>query len=470
MKKKTQKSKLSKQKPWSGRFGEKTHRLAEEFNASVSFDQRLLSYDVRGSIAHANVLKKAGVIKAREAERIVKGLRAVEKEISSGRLALTAEVEDIHMAVEKRLVEKIGQVGGKLHTARSRNDQVSLDLRLYLKDEITAVLALVKGLKKVLHALSKKHLGVVMPGYTHMQRAQPVLLSHHLLAYYEMLKRDSERLGEVFKRVDTMPLGSGALAGSPYALDRRLAAKLLGFSRLTENSLDAVSDRDFVVEFLSAASLVMMHLSRLSEELIIWSSSEFGFVELSDEFTTGSSIMPQKKNPDVAELVRAKTGRVYGNLTALLTVMKGLPLAYNKDMQEDKEPLFDTVDTLKSSLEVFSAMLRTMDVKAERLSEAAKGGFLTATDAADYLTKKGVPFRKSHFVVGRVVAHCIDERKGLTDLTLKEWKRFSKLFEKDIKKVITAGASVNARSLKGGTALGAVKKRLKEIERELKAR
>jgi argininosuccinate lyase len=459
-----------KTKPRSGRFKKRTSRLAEEFNASISFDKRLFRHDIRGSIAHARVLRKAGVIKAKEEGRIVRGLKAVEKEIASGRLTFTPGMEDIHMAVERRLIKKVGAVGGKLHTGRSRNDQVALDSRLYLKEEIENIIGLVKGLQKVLLGLAKENLEVIMPGYTHLQRAQPVLISHHLLAYYEMLKRDCARLSETLERVDTMPLGSGALAGSPYRLDRRLAARLLGFSKVTENSIDAVSDRDFIVDFLSNASILMMHLSRLSEELILWGSGEFGFVELSDAFTTGSSIMPQKKNPDVAELVRGKTGRVYGNLASLLIVMKGLPLAYNKDMQEDKEPLFDTVDTVKGCLKVFAPMLATMKVNTGRLMDAAKGGFLTATDAADYLTKKGLPFRQSHNVVGRVVAHCIKKGKTLEELTVREWKGFSKLFDKDIKRVVAAGASVNSRTVRGGTALRAVKRRIKEIDKELKGR
>jgi argininosuccinate lyase len=457
-------------KSWAGRFTKRTNRLAEEFNASISFDRRLFSHDIRGSVVHAKVLQKAGILTRKEADRILKGLGAVEREIQSGRFKFTADLEDIHMAVEKRLIEKVGAVGGKLHTGRSRNDQVALDLRLYLKEEIQTIVGLLWELKKTLAKLARKNLGGIMPGYTHLQRAQPVLLSHHLLAYYEMFKRDGERLEDTLQRVDSMPLGSGALGGSPYNLDRRLAARLLGFSRVTENSLDAVSDRDFIIEFLSAASLIMMHLSRLSEEVIIWSTEEFGFVELSDAFSTGSSIMPQKKNPDMAELVRAKTGRVFGNLTALLTVMKALPLAYNKDMQEDKVPLFDTVDTVKGCLEVFAPMLATMKVKAERMGDAARGGFLTATDAADYLTRKGLPFRESHFVVGRVVAHCINKGKALEELTLEEWKGFSRLFERDIKRVVTAGASVSSRSVKGGTAQSAVTKRLNEIEKELRAK
>ena len=372
------------------------------------------------------------------------------------------------MAIEKRLMEKIGPVGGKLHTARSRNDQVALDVRLYLRDEIKDVQNLIKVLQKTLVDVAKKNLDCIMPGYTHLQRAQPILFSHHLLAYYEMLKRDYERFADCFKRLNVMPLGAGALAGSPYPLDRDFVAKELGFAKPTDNSLDSVSDRDFCIEFCGAAAILMMHLSRFSEELILWSSQEFGFVELSDAFSTGLSIMPQKKNPDVPELVRGKTGRVYGNLMAVLTLMKGLPLAYNKDMQGDKETLFDSIDTVKDCLKVFSPMLETMKVNKKKMLAATKGGFLTATDAADYLVKKGIPFRECHHIIGRVVAYCIKTSQGLEDLSIDEWKGFSKAFGSDIKKVISVEASVNSRRVRGGTALETVKKRLKEIEREMK--
>ena len=372
------------------------------------------------------------------------------------------------MAIEKRLIEKTGPVGGKLHTARSRNDQVALDIRLYLRDEIGEVKGLIRELQKTFVGIAKKNLDCIMPGYTHLQRAQPILFSHHLLAYYEMLKRDNERLADCYKRVNVMPLGSGALAGSPYPLNREFVAKELGFTGVTGNSLDAVSDRDFCIEFCSAAAILMMHLSRLSEELILWSSSEFGFIELSDAFSTGSSLMPQKKNPDVPELMRGKTGRVYGNLVSLLTTMKALPLAYNKDMQEDKEALFDTIATIKECLKVFSPMLRTMKLNKKKMLDATKSGFLTATDAADYLVKKGVPFRESHHIAGRVVAYCIKTSQGLEDLSIDEWRGFSKAFGKDIKEVISVETSVKSRKAKGGTAPEAVKRRLKEIEREMK--
>ena len=455
-------------KPWSGRFTQETNKLVEEFNASIAFDKRLYKHDIMGSIAHAKMLTKVGIIKKREAERIISGLKAIEKEIEAGKFRFTSDMEDIHMAIEKRLIEKTGPVGGKLHTARSRNDQVALDVRLYLRDEIGEVKGLIRELQKTFVGIAKKNLDCIMPGYTHLQRAQPILFSHHLLSYYEMLKRDFERLDDCLKRVNVMPLGSGALAGSPYPLNREFVAKELGFTGVTDNSLDAVSDRDFCIEFCSASSILMMHLSRLSEEMILWSSSEFGFIELSDAFSTGSSLMPQKKNPDVPELMRGKTGRVYGNLVSLLTTMKALPLAYNKDMQEDKEALFDTIATIKECLKVFSPMLRTMKLNKKKMLDATKGGFLTATDAADYLVKKGVPFRESHHIVGRVVAYCIKTSQGLEDLSIDEWRGFSKAFGKDIKEVISVEASVKSRKAKGGTAPEAVKRRLKEIEREIK--
>ena len=455
-------------KPWSGRFTEKTDKLVEEFNASISFDKRLYKHDIMGSITHARMLAKVGILTKKEVDKIISGLKAIEKEIVAGKFRFTPDLEDIHMAIEKRLIEKIGPVGGKLHTARSRNDQVALDVRLYLRDEIKEIQSLIRDLQKALVNVAKKNLDCIMPGYTHLQRAQPILFSHHLLAYYEMLKRDHERIADCLTRVNVMPLGAGALAGSPYPLDRDFVAKELGFAKPTDNSLDSVSDRDFCIEFCGAASILMMHLSRLSEEFILWSSQEFGFIELSDAFSTGSSIMPQKKNPDVPELVRGKTGRVYGNLLSLLTTMKALPLAYNKDMQEDKEALFDTVDTVKDCLKVFSPMLTTMKINKKKMLNATKQGFLTATDAADYLVKKGVPFRESHHITGRVVAYCIKTSQGLEELSIDEWRGFSKAFGKDIKEAISVEASVKSRKAKGGTAPEAVKRRLKEIEREMR--
>ena len=481
MKKKAKKStkKLGSGKPakpgklWSGRFTEATDPRAEALNASIDFDKRLLRHDIRGSVAHARTLKRARVITAKECARIVGGLGTVEREIKAGRVELTAASEDIHMAVEKRLTEKLGPLGGKLHTARSRNDQVALDTRLYIKEEIKGILGLLLTLRRALLTVAKRNVETVMPGYTHLQRAQPVTLAHHMLAYEGMLGRDCERLSSCHDRADVMPLGSGALAGSPYNLDRSYTAKLLGFSRVSENSMDAVSSRDYIIEFLSAGAILMMHLSRLSEELVLWSSTEFGFIEFSDAYSTGSSIMPQKKNPDLAELARGKTGRVYGNLFTLLTVMKALPLAYNKDMQEDKEPLFDTVDTIRACLEVYSPMLKSMNVKKKRLREAAEGvhggdAFITATDAADYLACKGVPFRRAHEAVGAAVLYCVEHEKSLASLTLPEWRRFSKYFGDDIVRAVTIEGSINKRKLKGGTAPSEIKKSIMRVERELK--
>ncbi len=456
-----------KKKAWSGRFRESTDRLVEEFNASIGFDCRLFRHDIRGSIAHAKVLVKAGILRGSEARRIINGLKEVEKEIASGKAKLAPELEDIHMAVEALLTRKIGPLGGKLHTGRSRNDQVALDIRLYLRDEIYEILGLAHGFKRALVETAEANLDTVMPGYTHLQRAQPVLLAHHLLSYYEMLKRDTGRLLDCLDRMDEMPLGAGALAGSPYALDRRYAARLLGFSRVTDNSLDSVSDRDFVIEFLSAASILMMHISRLSEEIILWSSQEFAFIELSDAFSTGSSIMPQKKNPDVAELARGKTGRVYGHLVSLLTTMKSLPLAYNKDMQEDKEPLFDTIDTLKTVLKVYAPMLKSMKVDRGRTLRATGAGFLNATDAADYLVRKGLPFREAHEAAGRAVACCIGKEKTLEELDMKEWKALSPLFSEDIKEAVSIRRSLDARKVHGGTAPASVRKMLRLAQKEL---
>ncbi len=459
---------MKRQKLWAGRFKERTHGLAEAFNASISFDARLFRHDISGSAAHARTLQKAGVLSKKEAGKIIKGLERVEREISSGRFRFTAGMEDIHMAVEGRLSEIIGPLAGKLHTGRSRNDQVALDIRLYLRDEVCAHIALLHGLKEALVEIAGENLGAVMPGYTHLQRAQPVLLSHHLLAYYEMLKRDTGRFLDCLDRLDAMPLGSGALAGSPYRLDRDYTAGLLGFTRVTDNSIDAVSDRDFIIEYLSSSAMLMMHLSRLSEELVLWSSQEFGFIELSDAFSTGSSIMPQKKNPDIAELARAKTGRVYGSLVTLLTVMKGLPLSYNKDMQEDKEPLFDAVDTVKETLRVFVPMLKTLTFRKDAMLGAARGGFLNATDAADYLVKKGLPFRQAHSAVGKAVAYCLKNAKTLEDLDMGEWRAFSPLFGPDVRKAVSIERSVNARVVRGGTALKTVKDRLRAVRLELR--
>ena len=457
-----------KKKPWSGRFEKETDKLVEEFTASISFDKRLYKYDIEGSIAHCMMLAKCKIIKNGEAEKIIKGLRDIKKEIDVGRFKFDIALEDIHMNIERRLIDKIGTVGGKLHTARSRNDQVALDIRLYLRDEIGEIVSLIRGLKKSIVKKAKGNIDVIMPGYTHLQMAQPVLFSHHLLAYYDMFDRDEERFLDMLKRVNVMPLGSAAMAGTNYPIDRKYVAKLLQFPAVTTNSMDAVGDRDFSIEFLSTSAILMMHLSRFSEELIIWSTSEFGFIELDDSFCTGSSIMPQKKNPDVPELVRGKTGRVYGNLMSLLTTMKSLPLAYNKDMQEDKEPLFDTVDTVKASLLIYSKMIGTIKLNRDRLGEAVFQGFMTATDMADYLVMKGLPFRDAHEVVGKVVSFCIKSHKLLSDLTFHELQKFSKSFKKDIFSFIKTEKSVDRKDVIGGTSKRQVLMRIAEIEKIIK--
>ncbi|MEE9542807.1 MAG: argininosuccinate lyase [Thermodesulfobacteriota bacterium] len=456
--------KKKNKKLWAGRFTGKTNALVDAFNSSLGFDFKLAPHDIKGSAAHARVLEKAGVLTASETKKIIGGLKKITKELTTGELDFSSGAEDIHMLIEERLTELIGPLGGKLHTGRSRNDQVALDIKLYLLDEIASILDLLDELQAAFISLAEANIDAIMPGYTHLQRAQPVLFSHHILAYFEMIARDIERFEDCLKRTDEMPLGAGALAGSPYKLDRKFAARLLGFSSVTKNSMDSVSDRDSLIEFTSSAAICMTHLSRLAEELIIWNSSEFGFIEFSDSFSTGSSIMPQKKNPDVAELIRGKTGRVYGNLTTLLTMMKGLPLAYNKDMQEDKEPLFDTVETLKTVLGVLSPMLGKMKVNHKAMLRATKEGFLTATDAADYLVGKGTPFRESHETVGKVVKHCIKKGLTLEDLSVKDWQGFSDLFSNDIKKVVTVTSSIKSRRVYGGTAPAEVRKRLAEVK------
>jgi argininosuccinate lyase len=455
-------------KPWSGRFTEATNALVEEFTASVAYDWRLYPYDIAGSIAHATMLGKTGIISKKEAGRIVRGLEEVLQEIVSGVFEFSVELEDIHMNIENRLIQKIGPVGGKLHTARSRNDQVALDLRMYVRDEIAEIHGLLGTMQKVLVALADQHSDAVLPGYTHLQRAQPVLFGHYLLAYYEMFDRDRGRLTDCFRRVNIMPLGAGALAGTVLPIDRRFVARELGFAGIAENSLDAVSDRDFAIEFTAACAQIMMHLSRLSEELVLWSSSEFGFMTISDAFTTGSSIMPQKKNPDVAELTRGKTGRVYGSLTALLTIMKGLPLAYNRDMQEDKEPVFDGADTVTLSLSVFSEMLKAVTVHKDAMRRAAEDGFITATDLADYLVKKGMPFRQAHEVVGKAVLRAQELACGLAALPLSEYENFSPLIKKDVYDALSLEASVGRRVSYGGTAPANLKKRLHTLKKMLR--
>jgi argininosuccinate lyase len=449
-------------KLWSGRFTRGSDRLTEEFNASISFDSRLYRQDIRGSIAHASMLAKQGIISSEEKDLIVKGLKEIEEELETGKLEFSVEAEDVHMNIETFLTRKIGEVGKKLHTARSRNDQVALDIRLYLRDEIEEILELLLKLQETLLDLAEEHIDSIMPGYTHLQKAQPITLAHHLMAYFEMLRRDRGRLDDCSKRLSYMPLGSGALAGTGFNLDRDYVKTELEFNYLTRNSLDAVSDRDFALEFCSFASITMMHLSRFSEELILWSSDEFSFVEMDDAFSTGSSIMPQKKNPDLAELVRGKTGRVYGDLIALLTIMKSLPLAYNKDMQEDKEALFDAVDTVKKSLLVFEPMLRTAIFKKETMARAARGGFTNATDLADYLAYKGLPFRDAHETVGKTVLYCIDKNKMLEELAIDEFKEFSPLIEEDIYEYIDVRSCVARRRIPGGPAPETVSAALKE--------
>ncbi len=455
-------------KAWGGRFASRTHNIAEKFSESVSFDRRLYKEDIRGSIAHVKMLRETGIIPRKDAARITKGLREIEKEIDRGEFVFSESCEDIHLNIEKRLIEKTGSSGAMVHTARSRNDQVLTDTRLYLRGETEEIISLVCALAEQFVELSAKNLEVVLPLYTHMQRAQPVLLSHHLLAYYEMLKRDRERFLNCLSRVDVSPLGSCAGAGTSFPINREMTAEDLGFKSVSRNSIDAVSDRDFCAEFVFCCSVLMMHLSRLSEELVLWSAKEFDFVNLGDGFTTGSSIMPQKKNPDMSELTRGKTARVYGNLAALLTLMKGLPLSYNRDMQEDKEPLFDTADTVKLCLRVNIEMLKTLEFKEENMKKALGGGFVTATDVADYLARKGVPFRLAHETVGKIVSYAEGGAKELSDLELSEFRRFSKKIDEDIFQMITLSGSVESRSSLGGTSTSNVKKEIANARRFLK--
>ena len=451
-------------KLWGGRFTQPTDKFVEEFTASIEFDQRLYRYDIAGSKAHAEMLGRQGIIEPDAAAQIIAGLNAILADIEAGKIEFSVALEDIHMNIEARLIDRIGAVGGKLHTGRSRNDQVAVDIRLYLRDEIDIVLGFLARLEAALVAQAEQNLDVIMPGYTHLQTAQPVLFSHHMLAYREMIARDISRLQDLRARFNVMPLGAGALAGTTFPIDREWVAEQLGFAGVTRNSLDSVSDRDFAIEFCSFAGILMMHLSRLSEELILWSSADFNFIELSDAFCTGSSIMPQKKNPDVPELVRGKTGRVYGNLMALLTLMKSLPLAYNKDMQEDKEPLFDTIDTIKGSVKVFADMIAQMKVKADNMRIAAARGFSTATDVADYCVRKGLPFRQAHEVVGKTVRYCVETGKDIPELSLAEFREFSALIDEDIYDYVTLEASVNARKATGGTAREAVERELARLK------
>jgi argininosuccinate lyase len=453
--------------PWSGRFTESMDALVEAFTESVSFDERLAPHDIAGSIAHATMLGRVGVLTAEERDAIVEGLLAIGDEIEAGRFHWSTRLEDVHMNIETALTERIGQAGKKLHTGRSRNDQVATDVRLLLREEIDALVQVLTVLRSVIVDLAEREADTVMPGFTHMQTAQPVTFGHHMMAWFEMLGRDAERLAEVRRRVNRMPLGSAALAGTSYPIDRAMTAELLGFEAICENSMDAVSDRDFCIEFASAAALLMVHLSRMSEELILWISAQFDFIELGDAYCTGSSIMPQKKNPDVAELVRGKSARVIGHLNTLLVVMKGQPLTFNRDNQEDKEPLFDSIDTVKSSLAVFAGMLPTLVVKRDNMHEAARHGYSTATDLADYLVRKGIAFRDAHEVVGRAVRLCIDSDRDLAELSLDELKKFSAVIETDVFDVLTVEGSVAARDHVGGTAPAQVRKAVARARKHL---
>jgi argininosuccinate lyase len=450
---------------WGGRFKTAPASGARAFTASIGFDVRLYPYDIRGSIAHARMLAHCGIIQRKEAEKIVAGLRAVGKEIESGRFTPTLDDEDIHMAIERRLTEKIGAVGGKLHTARSRNDQVITDVRMFLKDAVDEIDGKIASLQKTLVAIASKHVDAIMPGYTHLQRAQPVLLGHHLLAYHDMLDRDRERFADCRRRADVLPLGAGAIAGTTLPIDRAFTAKQLGFARVAENSMDAVSDRDFIAEFLADGAILFAHLSRLAGEITMWVTSEFGFAALDDAYSTGSSMMPQKKNPDIAELVRGKAGRVYGNLISLLTTLKGLPLAYNSDLQEDKEPLFDTTDTAIGSLGILAELLRSLRFDTRRMRLAASDGFLLATDIAEYLVGAGLPFREAHETTGKIVLHCLERGVSPTDLSLGEFSKFSGRFGADIIRLLTPEQSVARRRSLGGTAPANLKARLKKLGR-----
>ena len=455
-------------KAWDGRFQEKTHRLVEDFTRSVSIDSRLYVEDIAGSIAHCKTLEKARVLTLTETRKIVRGLESVKRELDRGQFQFLPQDEDIHMAIERRLTELIGPLGGKLHTGRSRNDQVALDIRLYLRTQLNTLQEHVTELQRVLVLQAKTHRTTMMPGYTHLQRAQPVLLAHHLLAYVEMFERDKGRLRDTHDRLNVMPLGSGALGGTNYPVNRRYTAALLNFPTVTMNSMDAVSDRDFMIETASALSIVMMHLSRLSEELIVWASQEFQFVDLPDAFCTGSSMMPQKKNPDVPELVRGKTGRVYGHLVNLLTMLKALPLSYNRDLQEDKPALFDTLDTASSSLQVMTELMRRLKVNQNRLNEALRGGGLLATELADYLALKGIPFREAHGITGRIVRAALDQGREVAEFSLDEFRAFCEQIDQDVFKRLTTAAAIAHKDQTGGTAHRQVAQRIRALERALK--
>lgn len=454
-------------KLWGGRFTKKTDQLVEEYTASILFDKELAEEDIQGSMAHVTMLGKCGILPMEDVETIKNGLQKVLVKIRSGEMEYTIANEDIHMNIEKALIDLIGPVGGKLHTGRSRNDQVATDMHLYLRKRVVEFVGLLQKLQEALIEQAKANIDTIIPGYTHLQRAQPILLAHHLMAYVSMFGRDIERLQDSYKRINVLPLGAGALAGTTFPIDRHYTAELLGFDGVYENSLDAVSDRDFILEFLAGASTIMMHLSRLCEEMVLWMSTEFNFIELDDAFCTGSSIMPQKKNPDVAELVRGKTGRVYGNLFGLLTVLKSLPLAYNKDMQEDKEGMFDTVRTMQGALQLFTPMVATMKVNKDRMRQAVNQDFSNATDIADFLVGQGMPFREAHEVIGKTVLYCIQNNKFLLDLKLDEFKQFSDLFDDRIYAVLQPEQVVNARNVYGGTATKQVTEAIARAEAKL---
>lgn len=454
-----------RKKPWGGRFQKPTAKNVEKFTSSIHYDQRLYRYDIEGSIAHATMLAGQGIIGRDEAKKIVSSLRNILTDIEKGKIKFNPSDEDIHMAIEKELTRRIGETGGKLHTARSRNDQVVLDVRLFLRTEVELILVELVQLQNRLVKLAKNEIKAIMPGYTHMQKAQPVLLSHYLLAFVEMFARDGQRLRDCKTRLNVLPLGAAALAGTSLPIDRQQTAKILHFPEISKNSMDTVADRDFIAEFIFSSALIMMHLSRFCEDLILWSSDEFGFIEISDAYTTGSSIMPQKKNPDVAELIRGKTARVYGDLFAIMTLLKGLPMTYNRDLQEDKEPLFDAVDTVKDCLVIFKEMISHTKFNVAKMYLAAQGGFSTATEVAEYLVKKGMPFRQAHEIVGKIVAYCLKNKKGLEDLNLKEYQKFYAGFTEEIKEKIKLEKAINSRNHKGGTATTAVLERIREFEK-----
>ncbi|MHB0997897.1 MAG: argininosuccinate lyase [Armatimonadota bacterium] len=455
-------------KLWGGRFSKETSALVDQFNASIGFDCRLWEYDIQGSIAHARMLGKCGIIPIDDSQKIVDGLKSIADDIRDGKVEFDIAAEDIHMNVEMLLRQRIGDVAGRLHTARSRNDQVALDFRMYVRAQTKEVIGAIKELQTSLIDIAEQHLDTVMPGYTHLQHAQPVTLAHHLLAYVWMLERDHTRYADCYKRADVMPLGSGALAGTSFPIDREFVAEQLGFSKVSENSMDAVSDRDFAVEFLCASSILGMHMSRFAEEIIIWNTREFGFVELDDAMATGSSLMPQKKNPDIAELIRGKTGRLYGDLFALMTVLKGLPLTYNKDLQEDKEPVFDAVDTVLQCLKLLKMLIETTEFRTDVMAEGLKGDFSDATDLADYLVRRGIPFRSAHEISGKLVQYCIQNGKTFADLTIDELRQFSDKFENA---EVTQGAkhSVEARNITGSTAPEQMKKQIEAARKAVES-